>query len=242
VRRASLAVIVPYVVSGLVLAVAVLVLGDELARHLRAIETWMDGLGPWALVVFVLLYTVFSSVFVPDLLFGIVAGVSFGFWRGLLAVAGGALAGAAFQFLLSRHLLRARIVHALGRRPALAAILAAVRSDEFRLQVLIRLTPMNRALTSYALGAVGAHFWRFLLACGALLPSLALEVYFGIAGRHVVRMAGRQGHALVLHDIALALGLVAAVAAMALIARTARRALDAAALGSTGRPIPRDLP
>lgn len=114
-------------------------------------------------------------------------------------------------------------------RPALAAVQAAVRHQEFKLQLLIRLTPLNRALTSYLLGATGVDFARFMAACLALLPSLCLEVYVGYAGKHLARMTSQSGHTVVLHDAAMIAGLVMAIAAMVVISRTARRALEAAA-------------
>lgn len=233
-RRERLTVIVPYVLAAVGIVAAIAVLGDEFARHLTEIERWMTELGPLAFVVFVLCYVVLSSVFVPDLLFGIVAGVTFGFTRGFLAVLLGALCGAALQYALSRYLLTRRIERIVRSRPALSAILGAVRQEEFRLQLLIRLTPMNRALTSYLLGAIGVRFARFELACLALIPSLCLEVYVGVAGRHLAGMAGTSGHTAVLHDVVLGVGLVVAVLVMAVISRTARRAVDAAVATGTG--------
>lgn len=223
----------PYLVVAVLLLVAIVVLGDEIGRHIHVIDAWIRDLGPWGVVVFVLLYAVFSSMFVPDLLFGIMAGATFGFGRGLLAVAAGSLLGAALQYALARRLLKHRIEHALRDRPAFTAILAAVRGDELRLQALIRLTPLNRAFTSYTLGAAGVGFARFELACLALLPSLCLEVYSGVAGRHLAHVAGESSDALALHDAMLVVGLAVAIAVVAVLSRTARRALDAAAARSS---------
>lgn len=117
----------------------------------------------------------------------------------------------------------------LVSRPALTAVQAAVRQQEFKLQLLIRLTPLNRALTSYVLGATGVGFARFAAACVALLPSLCLEVYVGYAGKHLARMTSQSGHTVALHDAVLIAGLFMAIAAMVVVSRTARRALEAAA-------------
>jgi uncharacterized membrane protein YdjX (TVP38/TMEM64 family) len=217
-------------------AAGVVVLGDELGRHLDVVESWIAGLGPWAPVGFTFLYAVLSSIFVPDILLGIVAGSSFGFTRGLGVVAAGTIGGAALQYALSRRLLKPVIDRFLASRPHLAAIQRAVRQQELRLQLLIRLTPLNRALTSYMLGASGVGFTRFAAACLALLPSLSLEVYLGYAGKHLARSTG-QRHSVALHELALIIGLVMAVAAMVIVSRTARRALDAAAASLPGRPV-----
>jgi uncharacterized membrane protein YdjX (TVP38/TMEM64 family) len=227
--RARVETVLSYAVAGGALVAGILILGDEIGRHIDHLEAWVTGLEPWAPMVFVVLYAVLSSLFVPDVLLGIVAGASFGFARGVTAVAAGSLAGATLQYALSRHLLKQRIDRFVLSRPALVAIRVAVRQQELRLQLLIRLTPLNRALTSYVLGAVGVGFTRFAAACVALLPSLCLEVYFGYAGKHLARIAGREEHTVVLRDVMLVAGLVVAAVAMVVVSRKARRAVEAAA-------------
>lgn len=211
------------------LLVGVLFFGHEIGRHVDAVDGWIAGLGSWAPAGFVLLYAVLSSLFVPDLLLGIVAGSAFGFGRGLAAVALGSLGGAVLQYVLARRLFSPLIRGFLHSRPALSAVLAAVRQQELRLQFLIRLTPLNRALTSYALGAIGVGFVRFVVACIALIPSLSLEVYAGYAGKHLARMAGEPKRAVVVQDVMLIGGLLAAVAVLAVVSRVARRAVETAA-------------
>ncbi len=227
--RARVALLAPYLLAGGALLAGVLVLGAEIGRHIQGIDGWIAGLGPWALLAFFLLYAVLSSAFVPDILFGLVAGATFGFPRGLAAVAAGSLAGAALQYTVARLFLGRPIDRFLATRPSLRVILHAVRTDEFRLQFLIRLTPLNRALTSYLLGAAGVRFIPFVAACFALVPSLCLEVYAGYAGGHLARMAGRPYRSVVLEDVTVVAGLAAAVAVMVVVSRVARRALEAAA-------------
>jgi len=70
----------------------------------------------------------------------------------------GSLLTGALQFALARQLLRAPIQRALAARPSMAAIQHAVSRDQFRLQVLLRLTPLNPATISYLLGATGVRF------------------------------------------------------------------------------------
>jgi uncharacterized membrane protein YdjX (TVP38/TMEM64 family) len=137
----------------------------------------------------------------------------------------GSLLAGALQFALSRRLLRARIERTLVAKPSLAAIQRAVIHDELRLQVLLRLTPLNPATISYLLGAAGVRFFGFLIACLALTPNLIIEVYFGHAGKHMARMAGgstKTGH---LHDLAIIGGVVVGVIVLVLVSRMARRAV-----------------
>lgn len=224
--------VLPYVVTGLALVAAVLVLGESVGRHIQELEGRIEGLGPGAIFVFALLYAGASSVFVPDTLLGIVAGASFGFTRGLASTAMGSVVGALLQFAVSRHLARPTIRRMVASRPALERIQSSVLTQELRLQCLIRLTPLNRALTSYALGAAGVSFGKFVLALVALLPTLCLEVYFGYAGRHLAKVTSAAGHRVVFHDVALAVGLVVAAAVMVIVSRQARRAVHAATLAT----------
>ena len=217
-----------YAVAALALLIAIVILGDEFGRHIKAMEEWVEGMGPWSIVVFVLLYAALNSVFFPDALLGIFAGASFGFTKGLVIVACGSLIGAVLQYFLSRHLLKPIIDRVIVSRPTMAAIQTAVLQQELRLQLLIRLTPLNRAMTSYVLGAAGVGFSRFVAACVAILPNLCLEVYFGIAGKHLGNVAGQPDHTAVLHDVFLVAGLVVAITVMVLVSRAARRAVEVA--------------
>lgn len=231
--RARRAELLRYAIAGALLLAAVALLGEEAHRHIDSIGSWVEGLGPWALIVFVLLYTVLCSLLVPDVLLGIVAGAVFGFGLGLAAVAAGTIAGSALQYALSRRLLKPRIDRFLRTRPALAAIQSAVLAEEFRLQLLIRLTPINRALTGYVLGAAGVGFLRFIAACVAALPYLSLEVYAGYAAKHLAKAGGQTGDAPLGHEMLTLLALGFGITVMVLVARTARRAIEAAATTSS---------
>lgn len=227
--RERAAVLLPYVMSAIGIAVIAYFAGEAVHRHLRDFDQWIESLGPRALFVFILLYAVLSTVFVPDLLLGIAAGASFGFTHGVVVVLIGSLLGSMAQFGLAHRLLKQPIERLVANRPAMANILRAIKHEELKLQLLIRLTPLNRAFTSYMLGAVGVDFNRFMVACIALLPSLAMEVYTGVAGKHFAAMTGRTSHQIAMHDIVMVISLLTALAVIASISRIAKRALDAAA-------------
>jgi len=215
-----------YVLLALALAAAILFLGDELEDHVRSFEGWLSGLGPWALVLAVALYAAFAIVFVPDTLLSLVAGASFGIVHGLVVAALGSLLASVAEYLLSRRLLKPAIDRRLSRRPDIQAIQAAVKTQELKLQFLIRMTPINRSLTSYVLGASGVKFPGFVAALAGFLPHLCLEVYAGYAGKHLAVASTRAHGAEVLHDVLLAAGLLVTVAVIYLVSRIAKRAVD----------------
>lgn len=231
-RGVQIRAALPFVCAGLAVIAAIAVLGHEIHEHLDGLEDWIKGLGFWGPVVFVLLFVVLTSVFIPDSLLSIVAGVLFGFlWGAGAVIAGGVLAGA-IQYGLARSVLGGAVDRAVSSRPQLRRIQNAVRRDELRLQLLIRLTPLSPTLGSYVLGATGVRFGSFLTALVALFPAYMLQVYFGCAGKHVMRMTGRG---VAVHDVLILGGLVACGVVMWLVTRTARRALAKAEAGEAER-------
>jgi len=217
-----------YVLLAVVLAAAILFLGDELEDHVRSFEGWLNGLGPWALVMAVLLYAACAVVFIPDTLLGLVAGAAFGFSQGILVAALGSLLAAIAEYLLSLRLLKPFIDRRLAGNPDMQAIQAAVKKQELKLQLLIRMTPVNRSLTSYALGASGVRFPGFIIALAGFLPHLCLEVYAGFAGKHLAVVTARARSAAIMHDVLLVAGLLVTLAVIFWITRIAKNAVDSA--------------
>jgi uncharacterized membrane protein YdjX (TVP38/TMEM64 family) len=218
----------PYLAVGLLLIVAIVVGGREIEHHINAIESYITNLGPWGVFGFVGLFVLATSFLLPDTVLCIIAGALFGLGWGVGAVLMGSVLAAAIQFALAHHFFGAQIQRALAARPSLAAIQGAVSRDEFRLQVLLRLTPLNPATISYLLGAAGVRFSGFLIACLALTPNLVIEVYFGHVGKHVARLAGSDAGTAHLHDLAIIGGLTVCLAVMVLVSRMARRAVTQA--------------
>jgi uncharacterized membrane protein YdjX (TVP38/TMEM64 family) len=215
----------PYLAMALLLIVAIVIGGREIEHHINAIESWITKLGPWGVLAFVGLFVLLTSFLLPDTVLCIIAGALFGLGWGITAVLAGSLLAGMMQYALSQRLLRARIQRMLEQRPSLAAIQRAVSHDEFRLQVLLRLTPLNPATISYLLGAAGVRFSGFLIACLALTPNLAIEVYFGHAGKHAARLAGSHAQIAHLHDLVIIGGLAVCIAVMVLVSRMAHKAV-----------------
>jgi uncharacterized membrane protein YdjX (TVP38/TMEM64 family) len=219
---------------GVLLVLAIVTLGREITHHIDAIEAWIANLGPWGVLAFIALFVVATSLLIPDTLLCVIAGVLFGIPWGVAAVVAGSLLGASLQYALSRRLLRARIERMLEARPSLPAIQRAVRHDEFRLQVLLRLTPLNPATISYLLGTAGVRFSGFLVACLALVPALFIEVYFGHAGKHMATAAGDGARTSTVHDVAVIVGVGIGILVLVVVSRMARTAIHQAVAESSG--------
>jgi len=226
--HAHLLAMLSYVVIGLIMLIAVLVIGREIDHHINAIESWVAKLGPLGVLAFVGLFVFATSFLLPDTVLCFIAGALFGLRWGIIAVVVGSLLAGSLQFALAHQFLRTPIQKALAARPSLKAIQRAVSHDQFRLQVFLRLAPLNPATISYLLGAADVRFSGFLIGCLALIPNLAIEVYFGHAGKHVARMASGNARTAHLHDIVIVIGLVMCIVVMVLISKIARRAVTQA--------------
>ena len=233
VERAGKRATLPLIVVAAVVVVLIVLLGREAGHHIAAMERWIVALGPTGLAVFVGLLVVGTSVLIPESLFGIAAGVVFGVWPGFVAVLTGNLLAATLQYVLARRLLRNRIQRALASRPQLAAVQRAVLQDEIRLQLLLRLTPLNAASLSYVFGAAGVRFAGFLFACVGLVPHLLMEVYLGHAGQHLTRLSGStRPHSFVHEAVAFSGVLITAVVVL-VVSRIARKTIERTLSSST---------
>ena len=240
-RRATSRTALLYLALGALLIVAVIVAGREIEQHINAIESWLAGIGPWGIVAFIGLFVVTTSFLGPDTVLCLIAGALFGLYWGIAAVLVSNLLAAPLQFALAHKLLRSPIQRMLAKRPSLAAIQGAVVRDAFRLQVLLRLTPLNPATISYLLGAAGVRFAGFIVACLASSPNLMIEVYFGYAGKQAAMLAGGKTNATHLHDLAIIGGFVACVVVMIVLSRMARKAVMQA-VAETDQPEGQSAP
>jgi len=224
-RRADRRKVAAYLVATVIVAASIALLGREVAHHIRAIETWLAGLGVWAPVVYVGLVVVLTTAFVPDTALSMVAGALFGLQWGVAVIVVGGLIGASVQYVLARHLFAPIVQRVLDARPTLRKVQAAVRRDELRMQTLLRLTPLNPTVVTLVLSAAGVRFGTFIVACAALVPAWFTQVYFGYVGKHVASAATGAAHTSRIEDATIVAGLAAMVAVIVLVSRAAQRAI-----------------
>jgi uncharacterized membrane protein YdjX (TVP38/TMEM64 family) len=199
--------------------------GRHLGAEIKALETWIAGLGLWGPIVFVIIIIIFTSVLVPDTLLSVAAGVLFGLFWGTAITVIGAIITATLNYLVARWLFRVRIEKILTEHPKLRAIQRLADQDGLRLQLLLRLSPINPVSVSYILGAAGVRYVTFLLATTGLIPSLFVEVYFGHLASHVTKVVGNVSSHSSMHTAVTAVGFVVCIAVLIFIVRSATRAL-----------------
>ena len=223
--RRELRSILPLALAVILVIAAVILVGHEAERHLHAIEAWIAELGPWGRVAFVGLVVIGTSVIIPESLFGLAAGALFGLAWGIGLMLVGNLLASALQYALARRLLRAPIQRALETRPLMRTIQAAVIRDELRVQLLLRLTPLNPALISYLLGAAGVRFAGFLLASLVLVLHFVIEVYLGHASNQLISTGFGSNNHDWRHELLIYGGCAVGLIALVVISKAAHRAV-----------------
>ncbi len=221
----------PRALGRLALGVAALVglvlLGRQAGGYVQGFAAWVNGLGAWGPLVFVVGYVVATVAFVPGVLLTLAAGAIFGLGRGVLYVFVAATLGASAAFLVSRYVARAAIERRIAGNARFAAIDRAVGAQGRKIVFLLRLSPVFPFnLLNYALGLTRVRFADYLVASAGMVPGTILYVYYGKLIGDVSALAGgaavEKGPG---YYAVLVLGLAATVAVTTVVTRTARRAL-----------------
>lgn len=216
---------------GAVVLVAFLLIARQGGAHIPQFAAWVNRLGLWGPVVFILGYAVAVVAFVPASLLTLAAGAIFGIARGVVIVFIAAVLGSSAAFLVSRYLARAAIEQRVRGNARFAAIDRAVGAEGRKIVFLLRLSPaVPFTLLNYALGLTRVRFADYVVASIGMLPATTLYVYYGKLAGDVAALAGgaavEKGAG---YYAVLAIGLAATIAVTAVVTRTARRALQAVA-------------
>jgi uncharacterized membrane protein YdjX (TVP38/TMEM64 family) len=219
------------VAIGLVVLAALVVLGRQAGGQVPRFAAWVESLGIWGPVVFVLGYAVAAVAFIPGSILTLAAGAIFGLGKGTVLVLIGATLGAALAFLVSRYLARGAIEGRLKGDSRFAAIDRAVETEGRKIVFLLRLSPIFPFnLLNYGLGLTKVRFVDYLVASVGMIPGTLLYVYYGKLAGDVAAVAGG---AAVARDwkywTVLGVGLAATIVVTLFVTRLARKALKESA-------------
>ena len=209
---------------------ALVLLGRQAGRYIPQFAQWVNGLGVWGPMVFIIGYAVAAVAFVPGSLLTLAAGAIFGLAQGVVYVFIAAVLGSSAAFLVSRYVARAAIERRIANNPRFAAIDRAVGAQGRKIVFLLRLSPVFPFnLLNYGLGLTQVRFSDYVIASVGMLPGTLLYVYYGKLAGDVAALAGcaapEKGPG---YYAVLILGLVATIVVTTLVTRTARRALKEA--------------
>jgi uncharacterized membrane protein YdjX (TVP38/TMEM64 family) len=219
--------IILYAVLGLAAAVGLYLGGQQAGGAVLRFAGWVNGLGVWGPVVFILGYAVATVFFLPGSLLTLASGAIFGLAKGTVYSLIGATLGASAAFLVARYGARGRIEKKIAGNPKFTAIDKAVGREGFKIVALLRLSPVFPFnLLNYTLGLTKVRFLPYLAACAAMLPGTLLYVYYGKAAGSLAAVAsGARTERGTGSWIVLGLGLAATIAVTAFVTRLAGKAL-----------------
>lgn len=212
---------------GVTVLAGLVVLGRQAGAYLPQFAQWVNGLGVWGPLVFVVGYVVAAVAFVPGSLLTLAAGAIWGIFPGVPYVFVAAVLGASAAFLVARYVARTAIERRLAGNARFAAIDRAVGAQGRRLVFLLRLSPVFPFnVLNYALGLTSVRFVDFVAASVGMLPGTFLYVYYGKLAGDLAALAGGAGvEKGTGYYLILIVGLVATVVVTTLVTRTARTAL-----------------
>lgn len=185
-------------------------------------------LGPWAPVLFVLLYIAAAVTLAPAFFLTVAGGALFGVWRGSLLVFVGASLGASAVYALATPLARTRWMQRMTGDQRVAAVRHAVAGGGVRIMLLLRLSPLiPYSVLNYALALSGVRYADFVVAFLGMIPAIVLYTYYGkIVGDVAALAAGVSPPRGAEYYVLLAGGLVTTIVSTTMITRAARREME----------------
>jgi uncharacterized membrane protein YdjX (TVP38/TMEM64 family) len=150
---------------------------------IEGLGRFVSELGPTGPVLYVVLYIIGTVVLAPSPVMTIAAGAAFGWWGLPLAVLAATL-GACASFVLSRYCFEETLDDWLTDRPSFKAAKRAVDEEGWRIQLLLRVSPIVPfGALNYLLGLTRTDFATYA-ACTAIgiVPGSLVDVYIGVLG------------------------------------------------------------
>lgn len=207
-------------------AALLILIGHELELHLPDIEHWVQTLGPWAPLGFIVLFVILTPLAVSVDALCFAAGLLFPIGEGMFCIIIATYLAASLIFVLGRHLFRQKAARFIAKSEKFAALNTALANQAFKLMFLLRLTPLPFAMLSYAFAIAPVRFWPYLAATSGIFIYNLTLVYIGYTTKHIAGWAsGSPAHPAVSYPL-LALGLLLALGMVFYVSKLAGKVLD----------------
>lgn len=210
----------PLLLLGALVGMLLLARTFELGDQLAALRSWIDELGPWGPVVFLLLYVTAVVAAIPGSALTVAAGALFGSVAGVLLVSVGATLGASFSFLIARYFAREGAAQWLSQSEKFRRLDDLTEKRGSIIVALTRLVPIFPFnLLNYGFGLTRVPFWTYVFwSWLCMLPGTTVYVVGGDAFTRGTSSAGIPKE--------LILALILAALLLILLVRFARKKLD----------------
>ena len=168
----------PLLLFVLVITALILAKVFGLGEKLGALRHWLQGLGPWGPLVFMIIYIIAVVAAIPGSAITFIGGALFGSVLGVILVSLSATIGASLAFLISRYVARDAIVNWLGKNEPFQRLDRLTAEHGAVIVALTRLVPIFPFnLLNYGFGLTRVPFqtyvfWSWL----CMLPATVLYV------------------------------------------------------------------
>lgn len=198
--------------------------------HLEDFLDWLDGLPRWQSgLIFVILFTIIS---LPGsfgyLILNIAAGYMYGLWLGMLIIFISVTTGSIIAFILIRLVLPGCIGRFLESDGEDAASIMTIRriiegKNGIKIIALFRLTPIPFGLQNGIFALTNISIFKYIFATViGLLPTQALNTYFGTTLRSIKDVVSNDGESYILFSFQLLISIVL----MVFVSRLARQEIN----------------
>jgi uncharacterized membrane protein YdjX (TVP38/TMEM64 family) len=212
-----------------ILAVAALVVLLQfvpLREPVKQLQAWLEELGSWGPVAFVLAFIVLTSLLLPGWPLNVLGGALFGpIWGGILTSLASTLA-AAVPFLISRYLAHGFVERSVRSYPRFNAVYRAFGEEaNWKVVAAVRLShALPYGLQNYLLGITPIRLAPYVITTWLItLPGIFMIAYLGHLG--VTALGSEEVAASAWHWVWRGGGLLVAAAALFYLGRIVRRAL-----------------
>lgn len=191
---------------------------------------WIKGLGVWGGLLFGLVYALGTVLFLPGSLLTLASGFLYGPLWGTVIASPASVLGASAAFVLGRTVAKDWIASKVASNSRFGALQGAIAKEGVKILMLVRLSPVFPfSLVNYAFGLTGIRLRDYAMGSWiAMLPGTFLYVYLGSLITDAAALAsGAKPPAAgsTAQRVLLWVGLVATLAVVVVVTRTARRAL-----------------
>jgi uncharacterized membrane protein YdjX (TVP38/TMEM64 family) len=190
---------------------------------------WVQQLGPWGVLVYILLYNLATVFFIPGSLLTLGGGAIYGLGWGTVYVFTAATLGAILAFLIGRYVAKDWVDHKIAGNPSFQAIANAVSTNGFKIVLLTRLSPIFPFnLLNYAFGVTRVSLKDYSLGSIGMLPGTVMYVYLGSLVGDIARLGTQPDlspQAQAAQWAIKIIGFIATIAVSVYVTRIAQKAL-----------------
>ncbi|NES65872.1 MAG: TVP38/TMEM64 family protein [Okeania sp. SIO2D1] len=152
----------------------------NLPELLKNILIWIESLGIWSPITFIIIYNLATLLLIPGLVLTIGGGVIFGVIWGTIYVFFASTLGATIAFIIGRYISHSWVCKQLNKYPKFKAIDRSVVKEGFKIVFLTRLCPLFPFnLLNYAFGVMQVSLKDYILGSLGMIPGTVMYVYIG---------------------------------------------------------------